>query len=65
MSVARVVGVGGGGAGVDVGSGAAAAGSVVGAVASDFGVFEARALRLGLERVYFVVMRVCCVVRPK
>jgi hypothetical protein len=54
--------VDGTGAGVDVVSGAAG-GSVVGAAGSDFVVLEARALSVGLERVYFVVMRVCYIVR--
>ena len=60
MRVARVVG--GASAGVDVVSGAVG-GSVVGAAGSDFVVLEARALRVGLERVYFVVMRVYYIAR--
>lgn len=40
---------------------AAGGGSVaVVVVGSDLVVFEERGLRDGLERVYFVVMRVCC-----
>jgi hypothetical protein len=54
--------VGGAGAGVDVVS-RAVGGSVVSAAGSDFVALEARALRVGLERVYFVVIRVYYIVR--
>jgi hypothetical protein len=59
VSIARVVG--GAGAGVDAVSEAAVGESVVvvAVVGSDLGVLVGRGLRVGLERVYFVVMRVC------